>query len=91
MNDESVKFEIPDDILQKWQDIVDITAVLTHVPAALIMRIDENDIEVFLSSKSTGNPYRPGDKEHLWGSGLYCETVIESKKKLLVPHALFRH
>jgi hypothetical protein len=52
------------------------------------MRIAQDDIEVFVSSRTEGNPYRPGDKEHLLGSGLYCETVIQSRNKLLVPNAL---
>lgn len=80
--------EIPDSVLRKWQNIADIVAKLLNVPAGLIMRINESDIEVFISSHSENNPYRPGDKEHLSGSGLYCETVIKTKKKLLVPNAL---
>jgi len=52
------------------------------------MRIVDEDIEVFVSSQSAGNPYHPGHKEHLLGSGLYCETVIKTKEHLLVPNAL---
>ena len=52
------------------------------------MRIDEDDIEVFVSSNSSGNPYTVGSKEHLLGSGLYCETVINSQDQLLVANAL---
>ena len=80
--------DIPDHILQKWQNIVDNMANLIGVPAGLIMRIVEPDIEVFLSSKTSGNPYHPGDKEHLRESGLYCETVIKNRENLLVPNAL---
>jgi hypothetical protein len=82
------KIDIPDQILHKWQSIVDILANLIGVPAALIMRIVDQDIEVFVSSESTDNPYNSGDKEHLIGSGLYCETVIKTKDMLLVPDAL---
>lgn len=82
------KFEIPEDALKKWQDIVDIIAELIGIPSALIMRIVEYDIEVFVSSQSAGNPYHPGDHEHFLGSGLYCETVINTNEKLLVPNAL---
>ncbi len=82
------KIEIPNSVLQKWQDLADIMAKLLKVPAGLIMRITEPDIEVFISSHSDNNPYKPRDKEHLWGSGLYCETVITAKSKLLVPNAL---
>lgn len=82
------KIDIADQIVHKWQSIVDIIASLIGVPAALIMRIVDQDIEVFVSSKSAGNSYHPGDKEHLIGSGLYCETVIKTKKHLLVSNAL---
>lgn len=82
------KLEISDDVLEKWQDIVDIMATIVGVPAGLIMRVIDPEIEVYVSSKSKGNPYHPGDKEHVWDSGLYCETVIRTKQKLLVPNAL---
>lgn len=76
------------ELVERWQKVVDIMAKLVGVPAGLIMRIVEEDIEVFLSSRTEGNPYKPGDKEHLHGSGLYCETVINSKRPLLIPNAL---
>ena len=79
--------EISKEVLSKWQGVVDIMAELLNVPAGLIMRIRESDIEVFVASNSKDNPYHPGDKEHLVGSGLYCETVIKTKDKLLIPNA----
>ncbi|NQT59504.1 MAG: GAF domain-containing protein [Bacteroidetes bacterium] len=82
------KVEIPEDTLNKWQNIVDIMAELIGIPAALIMHLSGSDIEVFVSSRSDGNPYHPGDQEHFLGSGLYCETVINTNDKLLIPNAL---
>lgn len=76
------------DIIERWQNIVDILAELIGVPSALIMRLVDTDIEVFVSSKTQENPYTAGDREHFADSGLYCETVICSNKKLLVPNAL---
>lgn len=87
-NEKSQQLEISEDTLNKWQKIVDIMAELIDIPAALIMRLVESDIEVFVSSQSDNNPYHPGDHEHLLGSGLYCETVIKTNDKLLVPNAL---
>lgn len=84
----SYKIEVPEKILGKWQNIADILAELIAVPAALIMRLVETDIEVFISSQTDGNPYHPGDREHFLGSGLYCERVIKSNGRLLVPNAL---
>ena len=82
------EIKIPDAKLQDWQDMVDITSEILKVPAALIMRLKDPDIEVFVSSLGKENPYHPGDKEKLWGSGLYCEKVIKRRKKLLIPNAL---
>jgi transcriptional regulator with GAF, ATPase, and Fis domain len=91
------KFQQVKDILQidvsevklaAWQEIVDTMADIIGIPAGLIMRLNDPDIEVLVSSKGQDNPYHPGDKEKVWGSGLYCETVLKSRDKLLVPNAL---
>lgn len=80
--------EVPEDMLARWQDIVDIMADLLQVPAGLIMRLTGKDIEVFVSSRTERNPYHPGDREHFFDSGLYCETVVKTREKLLIPDAL---
>lgn len=83
-----LQIDVSEDIKQKWQDIVETMAKLIGVPTGLIMRIIEPDIEVFVSSKTANNPYNAGDRMHLFGSGLYCETVIKTGEMLLVPNAL---
>jgi transcriptional regulator with GAF, ATPase, and Fis domain len=88
MKEKTVQIEIKEEILNKWQNIVDILSELVDIPAALIMRLVQPDIEVFVASQSKNNPYQPGDHEHFLGSGLYCETVIKTNKKLLIPNAL---
>ena len=75
-------------LLGKWQHVVDIVAELLTVPAGLIMRCQGNEIEVLVASSAPGNPYHVGEKEHLPGSGLYCETVIKTRRMLMVPNAL---
>ena len=80
------KIDIPDEIVQKWQKIVNIIAKVIQVPAALIMRVDPPYLEVFRSSISKNNPYTVGDREH-W-TGLYCECVLKTNKELLIPNAL---
>lgn len=75
-------------LLDKWQNVADMVAELLAVPAGLIMRCQGNEIEVLVASASPGNPYHPGEKELLEGSGLYCETVIKTRRMLLVPNAL---
>ncbi|MFH5881070.1 sensor domain-containing diguanylate cyclase [Liberiplasma polymorphum] len=71
----------------RWQKMLDICAEILEVPAALIMRLNENDIEVFMKSKNEENPYETYSKEK-YGHGLYCETVIGNDKELLVENAL---
>ena len=88
MNNQVTRIDIPDSTIEKWQNIADILAELIGVPAALIMRLLESDIEVFISNRSDKSPYHPGNHEHFLGSGLYCETVVETKDRLLVPNAL---
>jgi len=90
-NKTSIKVEdisISEDIIKKWQNIVNILAKIISVPVVLIMKVSIPYIEVFRSSETNSNPYKVGDKEHLIGSGLYCETVIKTKEKLLIPNAL---
>lgn len=88
MNCNEIQFVVPESTLENWQRIVDILADIISIPAALIMRLVDDDIEVFVASNSPGNPYHPGDKEHFENSGLYCERVIKTPKRLLVPNAL---
>lgn len=83
-----IRLDIPQDVVQQWQKIVDLMSRIVSVPAALIMKLDGNQIEVFVSSESKDNPYRPGDREVFDDSGLYCEKVIKSVNKLLVVNAL---
>ena len=77
---------IPQSFISKWQEIVDLLAKVVGIPAALIMKAENDYMEVFIASKSENNPYHVGEKEH-W-NGLYCETVIKSQHKLKVPNAL---
>ena len=82
-----IDLDIPDSTLKSWQETLDLLASLIGIPAALIMRLRAPHIEVFVSSAGEGNPYHPGDQEEVWGSGLYCETVLKTQEQLLVPDA----
>jgi PAS domain S-box-containing protein len=79
--------EVPSEIVRKWQEIVDLLAEIIHVPSALIMRVEPPNIKVFVSSESKGNPYEPNEVASL-NTGLYCETVMNTRQPLLVPDAL---
>ena len=80
--------KIPEQVLRSWQDIVDLLAQVANVPAGIIMRLVDEDLEVFTSSRSRGNPYHVGDRERCAGSGLYCERVLNTRKRLHVANAL---
>jgi len=80
------KPEISYKVKMRWQEIIDAVALCFNLPAGLIMQLHEKSIEVFISSRTKGNPYSPGDSEHL-NMGLYCETVVGTGESLVVPDA----
>ncbi|MBN2259171.1 MAG: diguanylate cyclase [Clostridiales bacterium] len=81
------KPKIEENIIEKWQLILNNLANIFDLPAALIMKIDEKAISVFLSSENKENIYKKGESERL-GLGLYCETVLGENKQLIVEDAL---
>jgi hypothetical protein len=78
---------VPPEIVRKWQEIVNLTAEIMHVPSALIMRVEPPKIKVFVSSETKDNPYERDEVASL-NTGLYCETVMKTRQPLLVPDAL---
>ncbi len=80
------KPEIIDSTISKWQTLIDTLAKIINVPSGLIMRLNSDNIEVFLKSSSDSNPYEKNEKAEL-KYGLYCETVIGTQKQLIVPDA----
>ncbi|MDC3954829.1 GAF domain-containing sensor histidine kinase [Polyangium jinanense] len=78
---------IPSELIQKWQGVVNLVADIVRVPASLIMKVEPPEIGVLVASESKGNPYEHGEKAAL-DTGLYCETVMSTKERLLVPNAL---
>lgn len=81
-----LKPDIVSGVIEKWQSLLNVIVKITHVPAGLIMKLNEDSIEVFLASNTPGNPYKRGEKSELV-YGLYCETVIGTQQKLMVPDA----
>jgi GAF domain-containing protein len=79
--------QVPFELVQKWQEIVDVIAEIIHVPSALVMKVEPPNIKVFVSSVSNGNPYERDELAPL-NTGLYCETVMKTRQSLLVPDAL---
>lgn len=78
---------IPDEVLAKWQRVVDILARIVEVPAGLIMKVAPPKHHVFVTSATEGNPYTT-DIAFTLDTGLYCDTVMAERSLLIVPNAL---
>ena len=81
------KDTLVNEILEGWQNMLNLAAELLHVPAGLIARIDGSEIEIFLSSQTQGNPYPAGFKTQYPDSGFYCEWVAKHREPMLLPDA----
>ncbi|CAN5724567.1 hypothetical protein BH11PSE8_BH11PSE8_45350 [soil metagenome] len=79
--------DVPLEWRECWQRTVDLMAETLNVPAGLIMRVHPQEIEVFVASSNPGNVYAEHERAPL-DTGLYCETVMNSRRELLVPNAL---
>ncbi len=79
-------FEIPVDIMEKWQRMVNIMSKLLRVPTGFIMKVNDPDFQIFTTNVADTNPYHAGQNFEL--ADLYCEEVMKSDNILLVPDAL---
>jgi len=84
---DDAKPPIPDDMLAKWQRVVDMLARIVEVPAGLIMKVAPPKHHVFVTSATAGNPYNT-DTSFTLDTGLYCDTVMAERSLLIVPNAL---
>ena len=78
----SAELVVPDDVIAEWQSLVDIMARIIGIPAGLIMRVGEVDIEVLLSSKTEGNPYE-AVRAHIH---IPAKRVREHYKQVVAEH-----
>ena len=79
---------LTEDVLHEWQNLLNVTAEIFCVPAALITRVDVSEIEILLSSETEGNPYPAGYVSQYPSSGWYCEHTLKSNGLNLIPNAL---
>lgn len=77
------KPEIPELVHEKWQGIVDLVAGILHVPTGLLTRLTPENLEIFVASNTTGNPYKRDDRDGL-GIGMFCETVAGTQMRKIV-------
>ena len=83
---ETTRPKISKEVIENWQQTVDLIARLAQVPAALIMKAEPPYMKVLIASEGEDNPYQSGDKEEM--DGLYCEHVIKTGESLNIPNAL---
>lgn len=77
------KPEVPEDILRKWQRIIDSTAKILKMPSGLITRLSRERLHIIAASATEGNPYKTNDSDSL-GIGMFCESVAGTREKLVV-------
>jgi hypothetical protein len=78
-----IRPDIPPELLEKWQRIINLASRMADVPAGLIMKTDAPDHAVLLRSEGYANPYSVGDRFTL-GPKLYCQEVIVRADELIV-------
>ncbi len=85
----SNKPEISNEIIAKWQQIVDLIAEIINVPAAAITKLieSESELEAFVTNVSKENPFTKGDRWKL-NTGMYCEYTMAHREQSLIPDAL---
>jgi c-di-GMP phosphodiesterase len=81
------KPQISEENIKKWQKILDLAANIIGVPSGLINRLNEDSLEIFITSKTPGNIFEQNVKLDL-GLGWYCEHVTGSRNEFILPNAL---
>lgn len=76
---------IPENIIQRWQEIVDTLSDLLSVPSAMINRLDPPELEVFQTNISADNPMAPGVRMPI--SEAYCRRTIEKQEHIVFKDA----
>lgn len=90
MDSGSEDIAIPPDVLRNWQRIADLLARIVQVPSAVVCKLQSphyTHYKIAASSNSEENPF-PVDDIFSMDIGTFCETVIKSRKPLLVVNAL---
>lgn len=78
---------IPDEMREKWQSFINHVAAALHQPHALITRLDQDTLYVFLHNDTPDTTFIDHDKFPL-GLGVYCETTMTRNAVNFVPDAL---
>jgi hypothetical protein len=82
-----VPLQLPKEVLAGWQSVADILAEMAKVPVGLLTRLQGGELEVLVTSRTDGNPFRAEQVIGLLGSGSYAEEVVRTRGLLRVPNA----
>lgn len=66
--------DFPPEVITQWQQLVDTVAGLLDVPAALLRRLDGDEIETLVAADVKDAPISVGERARL--AGQYCERVV---------------
>jgi transcriptional regulator with GAF, ATPase, and Fis domain len=77
--------EVPQDVVDQWQQIVELMADFLDVPSAIITKVHPPQISVLRGNTGEGNPYKAGVTVPL--AGLFCEEVIRARAPIQIDDA----
>lgn len=80
------KPEVPQEMFDKWQQLINSIIKLADVKAALINQLSDGHAKVLLKSQNPDNPYTVGATGKLC-LGTYCEEVMGTNRALNVEDA----
>jgi PAS domain S-box-containing protein len=75
---EARRSEVPAEIAEVWQRIVDSLSSTLSVPSVMVNRFDSNEIEVFRSSRQNPDLFPSGTRMPLLG--VYCEATARMRQ-----------
>lgn len=78
---------VPGEVLERWQNIVNLATRIMKVPTGLITRLNPAALELFVVSDGETEIFKPRDSLAL-GGGMYCETTTGVGDTLYIPNAL---
>jgi|GEM_PF-5246352 len=77
--------DLPEWLIQKWQEHVDLLAGLLHLPAVVLLKANPEMVDVLASSQAAPAAYRPGAAQP--SRGLYCQALLETGQILRIDDA----
>lgn len=81
------KPEVPQDTLDKWQELLEIVSSIYDVPIAMILKVNRNNVEIAARNENALEYHRLDSTISL-ETGLFWDMMIARKKHLYVKNGL---